>query len=94
MTVSTAVDNVDHPWDVGFAGNTMIYTERAGRISAVVGGQKRLLAAPADVVNASEAGMMGLAVDPALRHQPLHLRLPRLHARAPRTTTCASCAGR
>ena len=65
MTVSTAVDNVDHPWDVGFAGNTMIYTERAGRISAVVGGQKRLLAAPTDVVNASEAGMMGLAVDPA-----------------------------
>jgi len=65
MTVSTAVDNVDHPWDVGFAGGTMIYTERAGRISAVVGGQKRLLAAPTDVVNASEAGMMGLAVDPA-----------------------------
>ena len=55
---------MDHPWDVGFAGSTMIYTERAGRITAVVGGQKRLLAAPADVVNASEAGMMGLAVDP------------------------------
>ncbi len=64
MTVSTAVDNVDHPWDVGFAGPAMIYTERAGRITAVIDGQKRLLAAPADVVNASEAGMMGLAVDP------------------------------
>ncbi len=64
FTVTSAVSNVDHPWDVGFAGNTMIYTERAGRISAVIGGQKRLLGAPADVVSASEAGMMGLAVDP------------------------------
>ena len=64
FTVTSAVTGVDHPWDVGFAGNTMIYTERAGRISAVVGGQKRLLGAPADVVSASEAGMMGLAVDP------------------------------
>ena len=64
MTVTTAVSDVDHPWDVGFAGGTMIYTERPGRITAVVGGQKHLLAAPADVVNASEAGMMGLAIDP------------------------------
>lgn len=64
MTVTTAVSDVDHPWDVGFAGGTMIFTERPGRITAVVGGQKHLLAAPADVVNASEAGMMGLAIDP------------------------------
>ena len=65
LTITPIVTGVDHPWDVGFAGNTMIYTERAGRISAIVGGQKRLLAAPTDVVQASEAGMMGLAVDPA-----------------------------
>jgi glucose/arabinose dehydrogenase len=64
MRVSTVVSGVDHPWDVGFAGGTMIYTERAGRISAFVSGQKRLLAAPPDVVHASEAGMMGLAIDP------------------------------
>ena len=42
------MSNVDHPWDVGFADGTMIYTERAGRITAVVGGEKRLLAAPGD----------------------------------------------
>ena len=60
VTVTSAVTGVDHPWDVGFAGNTMIYTERAGRISAFINGQKRLLGAPADVVSASEAGMMGL----------------------------------
>jgi aldose sugar dehydrogenase len=64
LTVTTAVSGLDHPWDLGFAGSTMIFTERPGRISAVVDGQTRLLAAPPDVVQASEAGMMGLAVDP------------------------------
>jgi glucose/arabinose dehydrogenase len=65
LTTTTVVSGLDHPWDVGFASGTMIYTERPGRISAFVSGQKRLLAAPSDVVQASEAGMMGLAIDPA-----------------------------
>jgi aldose sugar dehydrogenase len=64
LTVTTVVSGLDHPWDVAFADGTMIYTERPGRISAFVGEQKRVLAAPADVVQASEAGMMGLEVDP------------------------------
>ena len=34
LTVTPVVTGLDHPWDVGFAGNTMIFTERAGRISA------------------------------------------------------------
>ena len=37
---------LDHPWDVGFADDTMIYTERGGKISAFVNDQKRLLARP------------------------------------------------
>ena len=65
LTVTSVVTGLDHPWDVGFADGTMIYTERGGKISAFVNGQKRLLAAPADVIKASEAGMMGLAIDPA-----------------------------
>jgi glucose/arabinose dehydrogenase len=65
LGVSNVVTGLDHPWDIGFAGNTMIFTERAGRISALVNGQRRVLASPSDVVQASEAGMMGLAVDPA-----------------------------
>ena len=65
LMITPIVTGLDHPWDIGFAGNTMIYTERPGRISAIVNGQKRLLAAPADVIQASEAGMMGLAIDPA-----------------------------
>src|SRR3954462_13910568 len=65
FTVTTVVTGLDHVWDIGFTPDgTMLYTERPGRISALVGGQKRLLAAPADVVQASEAGMMGLAIDP------------------------------
>jgi glucose/arabinose dehydrogenase len=65
MTVTPVVTGLDHPWDVGFAGNTMVYTERAGRISAFVGGQKRLLADPPDVFTLGESGMLGLAVDVA-----------------------------
>jgi glucose/arabinose dehydrogenase len=65
LTVSTVVSGLDHPWDVGFANGTMVYTERAGRIGAFVNGQKRLLAAPADVFVAGEGGMLGLTVDPA-----------------------------
>ena len=42
----------------------MLFTERPGRISALVAGQRRVLAAPTDVVRASEAGLMGLAIDP------------------------------
>jgi glucose/arabinose dehydrogenase len=43
----------------------MYFTERAGRINVLVGGQRRVLAAPADVRVVGEGGMLGLAVDPA-----------------------------
>ena len=44
MTVTPVVTGLDHVWDIGFTPDgTMLYTERAGRISAFVGGQKRLL---------------------------------------------------
>jgi glucose/arabinose dehydrogenase len=65
MTVTPLVTGLDHVWDIGFTPDgTMLYTERAGRISAFVGGQKRVLAAPADVVRIGEAGVMGVAIDP------------------------------
>jgi glucose/arabinose dehydrogenase len=64
LTVTTVVSGLTKPWDVDFAGGNIVYTERPGRISAVVAGEKRLLAAPADVLVAGETGMMGLAVDP------------------------------
>ncbi len=65
LQVSTVLGSLDHPWDLGFTPDgTILLTERPGAISAVVGGQKRVLADPPDVVAASEAGMMGLAIDP------------------------------
>ena len=65
LTETTVVSGLDHVWDIGFLPDgTMLYTERPGRISAFVNGQKRLLNAPADVVRTGEAGVMGMAVDP------------------------------
>ena len=64
FTVTTVVPNVDRPWNVGWAGGTMVFTERPGRISAWIGGQKRVLHVPGDIVVVGESGMLGLAVDP------------------------------
>jgi len=65
LTVTAAVSNLAVPWDVQWAPDgTMLFTERAGPIEALIGGQPRVLADPADVVVASETGMLGLAVDP------------------------------
>src|SRR5262245_30789882 len=62
---AVVVDDLDHPWDLGFLPNgTMVVTERAGRLSRVVGGAAQLIDAPADVRIGSEGGMLGLAVDP------------------------------
>jgi glucose/arabinose dehydrogenase len=62
-TVTTVVGGLEHPWDVGFAGNAMIFTERGGRISSYVGGVRRVMATPSDVRLLGESGMLGLAVD-------------------------------
>jgi glucose/arabinose dehydrogenase len=62
-TVSTVVGGLDHPWDVGFAGNAMIFTERSGRISSYVNGVRRVMATPSDVRVLGESGMLGLTVD-------------------------------
>jgi glucose/arabinose dehydrogenase len=65
FTVTPVATGLDHVWDIGFTPDgTMLFTERPGRISALVGGQRRVLAAPSDVVQASEAGLMGMAIDP------------------------------
>ena len=42
----------------------MVFTERSGRINILFGGQRRVLATPADVRPMSEGGMLGVAVDP------------------------------
>jgi glucose/arabinose dehydrogenase len=65
LDVDVLVEELDHPWDIAFAPDeTMLFTERAGRINAFVGGTVVMLAAPADVVLGHEGGMLGLAIDP------------------------------
>jgi glucose/arabinose dehydrogenase len=65
LAITTVAGGLSHVWDVGFIpGGSIIYTERAGTINALVGGQKRLLAAPGDVSAGGEGGMLGLAIDP------------------------------
>jgi glucose/arabinose dehydrogenase len=66
LSASTVVSGLSNPWDIGFGpGGQMYFTERAGRINVLVGGQRRVLAAPADVRAVGEGGMLGLALDPA-----------------------------
>jgi len=66
LAVTTVVTNLANPWDIAFAPDgTMLYTERAGRIDSFVGGVHRVMATPADTFVSGEAGMMGIAVDPA-----------------------------
>jgi glucose/arabinose dehydrogenase len=66
MTVTVSQSGLDIPWDVAWLPDqTMVFTERGRGLSAVVGGQKRLLWRPTDLLVALEAGMMSVAVDPA-----------------------------
>lgn len=65
LEVTTVASNLNRPWDLAFTPDgTMVFTERVGRIDAWIGGAKRVLATPTDVVVSGESGMMGLAVDP------------------------------
>lgn len=65
LSVSTVVSGLTIPWDLGFLPDgTLVFTQRAGTIHALVGGQVRTLAAPGDVFAQGEGGMLGLAVDP------------------------------
>ncbi|MGH9178164.1 MAG: PQQ-dependent sugar dehydrogenase [Acidimicrobiales bacterium] len=65
LSVATHVASLDLPWDLAFTPDgTMLFTEKAGRLSAVVGGAVRRLATLNDVFNVGESGLTGLAVDP------------------------------
>ena len=66
LTVDTVVSGLHKPWDIAFTPDgTMLFTEKSGTVNAFVDGAVRQLAAPSDVVVNWEAGMMGMAVDPA-----------------------------
>jgi glucose/arabinose dehydrogenase len=65
LSVATHLSGLDLPWDLAFTPDgTLLFTEKAGRLSAVVGGTVRRLATLSDVFNVGESGLTGLAVDP------------------------------
>jgi glucose/arabinose dehydrogenase len=68
LTVTPIASGLTIPWDLGFLPDgALLFTERPGRINALVGGTVRLLAAPSDIYAAGEGGMTGLAIDPAFK---------------------------
>jgi aldose sugar dehydrogenase len=65
LAVSTVISGLNIPWDLGFLPDgTMLFTERPGRISALVGGARRVLGGVNDLYVQGEGGLMGLAIDP------------------------------
>ena len=65
LAVSTVAAGLNHVWDLGFLPDgSIVFTQRAGSIDAIVGGARRTLATPGDVVAGGEGGMLGLAIDP------------------------------
>jgi glucose/arabinose dehydrogenase len=68
LHVSTFMGGLANPWDLAFAPDGhVVYTERPRGISVVNGdgSGRHLLLKPADLLVASEAGTMGMAMDPA-----------------------------
>lgn len=66
FTVKQIATGLDHPWDSGLLPDgSVLVTERSGKLSRVVNGQKREVQAElSDVFAQGESGLMGLAVYP------------------------------
>ncbi|ADJ15622.1 PQQ-dependent sugar dehydrogenase [Halalkalicoccus jeotgali] len=64
-TVETEVvlAGLDTPWDLAFDDRTIYLSERPGRISRVVDGERATVVEP-DATEDGEGGMLGIAIDP------------------------------
>jgi len=59
------VQGLDTPWGIAFLpDDTMIFTERSGRVSLIKNGQQ-VIVGNIEVSERSESGLLGVAVDPA-----------------------------
>jgi len=68
LNTTAFMTGLSNPWDLAFAPDGhLVYTERPNGISVANadGSGRHLLQHPSDLLVASEAGMMGLALDPA-----------------------------
>ena len=67
LTVTTLASNLNIPWDLDFTPDgTMLFTERAGKLSARLtdGTVQAVTAALGDVYAVGESGLMAIVVDP------------------------------
>ncbi len=66
-SMSALVKNQDTIWDIAFLPDgTMLFTERPGRLNMLKDGEPRTIA-NLDTTEISEAGLLGIAVDPSFR---------------------------
>jgi glucose/arabinose dehydrogenase len=69
LTVSTVASGLDVPWDVAFTPDgILLFTERAGRFSAIVNGSVRVIGGVDDLRVGGEGGLLGMALDPDFAH--------------------------
>ena len=65
VAVVQTVTGFQRPWEIGITpDDTVLVTERGGRIAAVVGGARQVVGTIPDVVASGEGGLLGLAIDP------------------------------
>ncbi len=66
LSVAQTVSGFDRPWEVAVTpDSTVLVTERPGRLAAVVGGARQVVATVPGVVAQGEGGLLGMALDPA-----------------------------
>lgn len=68
VTVTTLADGLEHPWSIAVAQDGALFvTERSGRLNRIdpVSGAKTRIGGLPEVRAQSEAGLLGLALDPA-----------------------------
>lgn len=64
LTTETIAEGLSNIWDVAQAPDkTIFYTERSGKIGAVLGGKSTIIYEPEDVVVRGEGGMLGMTLD-------------------------------
>lgn len=64
LTVEILAENLDTPWAIDFLpDDTLIFTERQGRVSIIEAGRVKLIG-EINVNEESESGLLGIAVDP------------------------------
>jgi glucose/arabinose dehydrogenase len=63
LKVETVLEGLDHPWEIAFIDDVMLFTERSGDFFAYVDDTKQLVETIDNVEADGEGGLLGLAID-------------------------------